>query len=470
MKKIILPLALILFYSTLIHAQPIPTDSLYLGQTPPGNIPHVFNLSVSPGSFDAERISISPDNKTIYYSEVHSYYPTTGAFIKYYKYSGNHWAGPFNLFQNYLAPALSKTGDTMYFQNNSSNYQSFYSIWNNSQWSPPKRFLNNLNSAHYCQRVNSGRFYISSVAIPGIGGNDWCLLETNPPDTVAVTLGLPVNSSADNLDFFISRDESFMVLAKGDLMISYHKDDGTWTNPKNLGELINFGLGAWGPYVTADQKYLFYTTGTQPDYSDTHVFWVRFDDLLDSLRYTNYTPYVKNLIPEQFAHVDDMFNFTVPDTTFIDDDGNETLTFSAKLVNGLPLPSWLTFDTLTATFSGVPEETSTLNIRITATDDAGASAFTMMRLNILPPVNLRKVETPEFLISPNPTDGILTICMKNALDVNVTAEVESLDGRKIGKKEFCRKTSFDLSNLTTGVYLLKVGVGDRTVLKRVCVF
>ena len=31
---------------------------------------------------------------------------------------------------------------------------------------------------------------------------------------------------------------------------------------------INFGKGMWGPYITADYKYLFYTTGTKPDYSD----------------------------------------------------------------------------------------------------------------------------------------------------------------------------------------------------------
>ena len=470
MKKNIITLALILFCSTLIHAQPIPTDSLYLGQIPPGNIPKVFTLSVTPGSFDAERISISPDNKTIYYSEVHSYYPTTGGFIKYYKYSGNHWTGPFNLFQNYIAAALTSSGDTMIFQNSNSDYQSFYSVWNSSQWSNPRRFLNNLNSAHYCQKISSGKYYISSNASQGIGGNDWCTLNISTPDTTAVSLGLPVNTSADNLDFYISRDESFMILAKGDLMVSYHKDDGNWTNPKTLGALINFGLGAWGPYVTADQKYLFYTTGTHPDYSDTHVHWVRIDSLVDSLRYTNYAPYVKNLIPEQFTHVGELFNFTVPDTTFIDDDGNETLTYSATLANGLPLPYWLNFDSVTATFSGVPEEITTLNIRIKATDSAGLFVYAMLRLNVLPPVDIREEKVPELSISPNPTDGFLTICLKDAGDETAVAEIKSLDGKEIIKKDFKRKTSFDLSGCSGGIYLLKVEIGDRTVVKRVCVF
>ncbi|MCX6162474.1 MAG: hypothetical protein NTV87_14225, partial [Ignavibacteriae bacterium] len=93
-------LILIIFNAS--FAQTIPTDSLYLGQTPPGNTPKIFNLPVSPLSFTAERIAISNDGKEIYYSVVRSYYPIAGDTIKYFKYDGNKWTGPFNLFNGYL--------------------------------------------------------------------------------------------------------------------------------------------------------------------------------------------------------------------------------------------------------------------------------------------------------------------------------------------------------------------------------
>jgi len=59
-------------------------------------------------------------------------------------------------------------------------------------------------------------------------------------------------------------------------------NDGSWTNPANFGPVIDFGLGSWGPYVTPDNKYLFYSTGTKWDYSDVHVYWVRIDGMIDT--------------------------------------------------------------------------------------------------------------------------------------------------------------------------------------------
>lgn len=70
-------------------AQTIPSDCLYLGQIPPGDIPGVFKLQVSPGHFAAERIAISNNGKEIYYSEIKSYYPINSARIKCYRFTGH---------------------------------------------------------------------------------------------------------------------------------------------------------------------------------------------------------------------------------------------------------------------------------------------------------------------------------------------------------------------------------------------
>jgi hypothetical protein len=208
------------------------------------------------------------------------------------------------------------------------------------------------------------------------GLSDWCRIIIKGADTTSLSLGRPLNTSGENQDFFVSSDESFMIVTnRPELGISYKKSDGSWTNPRNFGPEINFGLGSWGPWVTPDNKYLFYTTGTKPDYSDVYVYWVRVDGAIDSLEHTNLSPYIKSLIPNQTAVAGQPFTFTVPDNIFFDDDSNVPLTYSTVLINGNPLPSWISFNPGTRTFSGTPAETGDLTIRIVVIDSEKATAF-----------------------------------------------------------------------------------------------
>ena len=114
--------AVLFFLVNNSFSQSVSTESLYLGQTPPGNTPKIFPLSVKQGFFAAERIAISNDGRDIYYSELKGYYPNTGESIKKYSYSDGKWTGPVTLFEGYAAPALSVTGDTMYVETNFETY------------------------------------------------------------------------------------------------------------------------------------------------------------------------------------------------------------------------------------------------------------------------------------------------------------------------------------------------------------
>jgi hypothetical protein len=289
-------------------------------------------------------------------------------------------------------------------------------------------------------------------------------------DTTVLSLGLPLNTSADNLDFFVSRDETFMILAKNSLQISYHKNDGSWTNPKNLGPQINFGLGMWGPYVTSDNKYLFYTTGTQANYSDTYVYWVRIDSLMDSLMHTNFVPYVKNSIPDQAAIKGELFTFTIPDSTFIDDDGNNTLTYLAKLTNGSPLPAWLTFDTIAGTFEGTPAIIETLKIRVTATDTAGASASTNFKIMVNNPVSIDQIngQREGVRIFPNPTSGLINVSLDAFSGKTVIVEISDLMGEVLLKNTFINSITMNLADKPKGLYILKLQIDNEIIIRKVC--
>ncbi|GEO18204.1 putative Ig domain-containing protein [Microvirga aerophila] len=84
---------------------------------------------------------------------------------------------------------------------------------------------------------------------------------------------------------------------------------------------------------------------------------------------TNDAPVVATAIADTLAVEDSAFSFTVDAATFNDAD-NDTLTYSATLANGDPLPTWLTFDPLTRAFSGTPAQADvgTLSIKVTASD------------------------------------------------------------------------------------------------------
>jgi Ca2+-binding RTX toxin-like protein len=91
---------------------------------------------------------------------------------------------------------------------------------------------------------------------------------------------------------------------------------------------------------------------------------------------TNDAPTLTNAIADQTATEDTAFSFTVPANSFGDVDAGDVLTYSATLSNGVALPTWLTFDPATRTFSGTPTnaEVGSLNLKIKATDKAGATA------------------------------------------------------------------------------------------------
>ena len=94
---------------------------------------------------------------------------------------------------------------------------------------------------------------------------------------------------------------------------------------------------------------------------------------------TNFQPIVFKKIPDQLVYENEFFNQRINDLTFLDDD---TLSFSACLTTGEPLPNWITFNNEDITFSGVPPQIDSLEIKITATDNYGADISDSFLLNI----------------------------------------------------------------------------------------
>ena len=98
----------------------------------------------------------------------------------------------------------------------------------------------------------------------------------------------------------------------------------------------------------------------------------------------NDAPIVANLIADQNAKQGTAFNFQIPTNTFTDIDAGDVLTYSATLENGNALPSWLTFNSTTRTFSGTPtnDNVGNLNVKAIATDKAGATVSDIFTITV----------------------------------------------------------------------------------------
>jgi hypothetical protein len=100
----------------------------------------------------------------------------------------------------------------------------------------------------------------------------------------------------------------------------------------------------------------------------------------------NRPPVVVNPIVSQNITLGTAFNFTFPANTFSDPDAGSTLTYAATLTDSNTLPTWLTFDANTRTFSGTPPTgiTTPLSLRVTARDGGNLSVSDDFDLTLLP--------------------------------------------------------------------------------------
>jgi hypothetical protein len=483
MKTFLLLVLLVLSLNT-GFSQPIPTDSLYLAQTPPGNTPMLFQLPISVGTRPIERLTISSDNKEIYYSEIDGYPPNI-LRIKCYKYLNDKWQGPFLVFDGYMAPALSVNDSVMYMQMNLDGYAAtactFYSTRNSTGWSTPVRRLSTSLATHYFQETNLKNYYLSTT-FPGPSLRDISILSINGTDTIIKNLGAPISTGLNEGDFFIARDESYIIHARstpplsGDLYISYKKADGNWTNSKSLGPLINLPNPSWeyGPFVTQDNKYMFFTRGgsTMPTYS---TYWVKIDNIIDSLRHTNFVPYLKNQIPNQTDTVGQILNYTIPDSTFVDDDGNSTLTYSATLSSGSALPSWINFNPTTRTFTFTPTAIGSTGIKVTATDTANVSITCTFTLNIVDHTFIHESngqiikDYKLFQNFPNPFNPSTVISYSLSNNSNVSVKLYDVLGKEIVtlvdsfQKTGVYDINLDMSklNLSSGIYYYALSASEQ---------
>jgi len=479
-------LCLFIFLTFLVKpvvSQPIPYDSLYLAQPRPGDSAVVFaqGLISLPGRNEV-CITFSPDGKTIFYSI--EFFPSPGVpFIMRTEYKNNKWSKPdtasFSKTRMSNEPFFSLNGSRLYMsakqvENQVGQVDLSYVQKNDTLWSNPISLGSPPNTTadqyHPCIVSDTSIYFSTSSGLIAR-----CQYH-NGVYLPQVILPYPINYANTTQtwgDPYVSPNESYLIFkstrAGGfggiDLYISYKKTNGAWTNPKNLGSKINTQYDETSGDVTHDGLYM--TFGSNKD-----LKWVS-TGFIELLKHTNFVPYLKTQIPNQSDTVGKLYNYIFPDSTFIDDDGNNTLRYSARLSDGNPLPSWLSFDSLSRKFSGTPLETGSLSIRVTATDTANANAFCTFPLNILQNVSVNPINESvnDFMLYqnyPNPFNPNTVISYSLLNNCHVVLKLYDLLGKEIAtlvnsfQKQGTHDIRLNLSNLnlSSGTYIYSISVTD----------
>jgi hypothetical protein len=402
MKKLFTLSILLTILLNLGLTQAIPKDSLYFGLIPPGDSAIVFapNIVCFKKRFE-QSIAISPDGKEMMIGLTNKNW---GDFVvAKYKYGADGWAAPFKnqgtdsmLFGIY--PNYSLDNKRIYF---TSAWPIFppVNVWMMERtpngWSEVMKVGEPISSSSIEFEVSisaNSTLYFSSRRDGGFGELDvfYSKLEEGEYKK-AINLGKPINTSMGDDMPFIAPDESYLIFGStrgnkanknSQLHISYRKEDGSWTNPKHMGPKINTKGYNTFPFVSPDGKYFFFSRREKwHNSAPSDIYWIS-SKIIDDLKLTNYAPYVKDTIPDQTIVVGKEFNYTIPASTFIDDDGNNTLTFTAELSNGSKLPDWLKFDPNRMIFSGTVKEKGIHVIRVIAIDTKKASTFDDFKLSI----------------------------------------------------------------------------------------
>lgn len=300
MGKKILSLVFFCVFITSLNAQ--KANKAYLGFTPPKDVPEVF----APGFICIEdriegRGTFSPDGNHFFFTVSDEHFINQRVFCS--EYLPNGWSIPDTAsFSREIAcwePHFSIDGSKIYFTGNCETNRTtkskaqdfFFTKKIGKSWTDPVRLDKPINSDHtdlFISMSKSGNIYFTSERPGGKGiANIYVAQRLGEDEFDVREIGSRVNNNFYNWDPCIAPDESFMIFAAAnrlrkkrlaDLYISYNQ--GTkWTKPKRLSKKINTKANEYGPFLSNDNKYLFFARLGKGKKGD--IYWVDLASILN---------------------------------------------------------------------------------------------------------------------------------------------------------------------------------------------
>lgn len=265
----------------------------YFGQKLPRNTPELFapNIISNPNRHEFG-CTLSKDGSEFYFGVDNN----AVMEIHYSNLVDGVWSPPKKLFKSdsisFNDPMFSPDQKRLYFISNLSldgkKTKDDIDLWYvereniKSGWSKPINIglpVNSQLNEYYASFTDNGTLYFASKdkseAAPSYAFDIYRSEYKNGEFLKPELLPESINTKRYEADVFISPDETYMIfcsirkngLGQGDLYISFKDKAGKWSEAVNMGESINTEKHELCPFVSADGKYLFYT-------SNQDIYWV----------------------------------------------------------------------------------------------------------------------------------------------------------------------------------------------------
>jgi len=221
--------------------------------------------------------TIDPVTGSIWYSSYDESFDEQT--ITYARWNGVSWSTPevasFSGQWGDRAPRFSQDGATIYFSSNrplaDNRADTGMHIWTvhrqGDSWGPPVPLAPPVNSDSNDMHVSAtdDAIWFASTREGGFGRSD--IYRLGMGDSL-VHLAAPINDENSQPDLWVSADESWMILVITGAADGYGGDDlyvtkfdgSRWSKPVNLGPEINSEEYEYGPSVSPDGQYLYFTS------------------------------------------------------------------------------------------------------------------------------------------------------------------------------------------------------------------
>lgn len=253
------------------------TKMQFLTDEIPNNIPIEFKQDLVPKNKLIHKGIFSTDLKEYYYTISDNNFEKFDVLV--IKKKNGNWSEPkkafFNSEYNEHGMSFSPDGNSIYFSStrptNIKGTLETWHIWKsdkvNGEWKEPiyvdiPNLRDKLVSHPTITNSETLYFHISNLDYSEM--DIYHSKKVNDKFENAKKTTISMNSKVGKCTPYVSPKEDYLIFAsignELDLMISYNDGKGGWINTKKLSNKINH-MGQGNPYVTPDNRFLFFTTG-----------------------------------------------------------------------------------------------------------------------------------------------------------------------------------------------------------------
>lgn len=256
-----------------------------LGGTQNSDQPVVFAPGTISSMDDDAHATFTSDGHTVYFVKSTPQFNHWTTVVSHFK--DGHWSTPevvpFSGQYRTGGVSFSPDGNTLFFVSNRPVEKGVHKedtdIWKVKKtfegWGEPQHIevLSSPRNEWFPTVTNDGTIYFGSERLDGNLGSEgttdlWRSRLVNGQYTEPENLGDVINTPGEDIEGYISPDERFLIFSsKGygdtrglyDLYISYNQG-GEWSEPQNLGDTVNSVGWEFGPKLSPDGNYLFFTS------------------------------------------------------------------------------------------------------------------------------------------------------------------------------------------------------------------